>query len=215
MPSSSWCAGRPTRAIGWCMCSRRCASHASFILPEQRGYPGAVVRTLAWLAAALLVAATHAAAGTAAAAPAAATQAAAVPPLPVIIDTDVGDDIDDAFALAVALQDPRLEVIGVTTAWGDTRTRTLLVRRLLAALGRHDVVVAQGPATANPVPFTQKKWALGATDTSAAPDAIEFLRDQAHQHPGQVTLIALAPLSNIEALAQRDPTALKAFRQVA
>src|SRR5215813_6527683 len=84
------------------------------------------------------------------------TTAAAVQPavnsVPVIIDTDVGDDIDDAFALAIALKDPRLDVIGVTTAWGDTRTRTLLVRRLLATLGRQDVVVAQGPTTANPVP---------------------------------------------------------------
>jgi len=177
------------------------------------------VRTLAWLAAALLSAAAHAAAGAAAAAPAAAAPAAAVPaatvpPLPVIIDTDVGDDIDDAFALAIALQDPRLEVIGVTTAWGDTRTRVLLVRRLLAALGRRDVVVAQGPATANTVPFTQKKWALGATDTSAAPDAIEFLRAQAHKRPGKITLIALAPLSNLEALARRDLQALQQFRQV-
>jgi inosine-uridine nucleoside N-ribohydrolase len=144
--------------------------------------------------------------------------AAAAPPavnsVPVIIDTDVGDDIDDAFALAIALQDPHLEVMGITTAWGDTRTRTLLVRRLLGTLGRQDVPVAQGPATQNPVPFTQKKWALGATDTSSAPDAIEFLREQAHRHPGRITLIALAPLSNIEALARRDLKALQEFRQV-
>ena len=172
------------------------------------------MRTLAWLAAALLSAATHSAADATAAAPAAAAPTATVPPLPVIIDTDVGDDIDDAFALAIALQEPRLEVIGVTTAWGDTRTRVLLVRRLLAALGRRDVVVAQGPATANTVPFTQKKWALGATDTSAAPDAIEFLRAQAHKRPGKITLIALAPLSNLEALARRDLQALQQFRQV-
>ena len=144
----------------------------------------------------------------------AAAPAGAPNSMPVIIDTDVGDDIDDAFALAIALQDPHLEVIGVTTAWGDTRTRTLLVRRLLATLGRQDVVVAQGPATANAVPFTQKKWALGATDTSSAPDAIEFLREQAHKRPGKITLIALAPLSNIEALAQRDVRALQEFRQV-
>ena len=75
------------------------------------------MRTLAWLAAALLSAATHSAADATAAAPAAAAPTATVPPLPVIIDTDVGDDIDDAFALAIALQEPRLEVIGVTTAW--------------------------------------------------------------------------------------------------
>jgi inosine-uridine nucleoside N-ribohydrolase len=164
------------------------------------------MRVSAWLALALLSAVMEPAA---AAAPAAVTNA-----VPVIIDTDVGDDIDDAFALAIALQDSRLEVIGITTAWGDTRTRTLLVRRLLATLGRRDVVVAQGPATANPVPFTQKKWALGATDTSAAPDAIQFLREQAHQRPGKITLIALAPLSNVEALAQSDPAALREFKQV-
>src|SRR5437773_12523638 len=164
---------------------------------------------MAWLSLALLAAAARmpVSAG-------AATTATTVHPLPVIIDTDVGDDIDDAFALTVALKDSRLEVLGVTTAWGDTRTRTLLVRRLLATLGRRDVVVAQGPATANAVPFTQSKWALGATDTSPAPDAIEFIREQARKRPGEITLLALAPLSNIEALQRRDPDALHQLRQV-
>ena len=142
------------------------------------------------------------------------TATAAPRPQPVIIDTDIGDDIDDAFALAIALEDPRLEVIGITTAWGDTRTRTLLVRRLLASLGRRDVVVAQGPATPNSVPFTQKQWAVGAADTTPAPDAIEFIRDQARNRPGEITLIALAPLSNIDALQRRDPDALHKLKQV-
>ena len=84
----------------------------------------------------------------------------------VIIDTDVGDDIDDAFALAIALHDPRLQVIGITTAWGDTWTRTLLVRRLLATLGRKDVVVAQGPSSNAPFAaatarFTSSAFASG------------------------------------------------------
>src|SRR5207248_2675228 len=164
---------------------------------------------MAWLSLALLAAAARmpVSAG-------AATTATTVHPLPVIIDTDVGDDIDDAFALTLALNDPRVEVIGVTTAWGDTRTRTLLVRRLLATLGRRDVVVAQGPATVNAVPFTQRKWASGATDTSPARDAIEFISEQAHKRPGEITLVALAPLSNIEALARRDPEALHELRQV-
>jgi inosine-uridine nucleoside N-ribohydrolase len=141
--------------------------------------------------------------------------AASAMPEPVIIDTDVGDDIDDAFALAIALHDPRLQVIGITTAWGDTWTRTLLVRRLLATLGRKDVVVAQGPKTPNNVPFTQKKWAEGATDRTPPPDAIEFIRDQVNRHPGQITLIALAPLSNIEALQKQAPDALHKLKQVA
>jgi inosine-uridine nucleoside N-ribohydrolase len=134
---------------------------------------------------------------------------------PVIIDTDIGDDIDDAFALTIALQDPRLDVIGITTAWGDTRTRTLLVRRLLTTLGRQNVVVAQGPATPSKTAFTQKKWALGAIDTAPAPDAIEFIREQVRKRPGEITLIALAPLSNIEALQRRDPDAVHKLEQVA
>ena len=162
-----------------------------------------------WAAANCAVAATPVAAT-----PVAATSVAASPE-PVIIDTDVGDDIDDAFALAVALQDPRLKVIGITTAWGDTWTRTLLVRRLLASLGRTDVVVAQGPQTPNNVPFTQRHWAEGATDKSPAPDAIEFIRDQVNRRPGEITLIALAPLSNIEALQQRAPEVLHKLKQVA
>jgi inosine-uridine nucleoside N-ribohydrolase len=143
------------------------------------------------------------------------TDAAATPgSQPVIIDTDIGDDIDDAFALAIALQDPRLEIIGITTAWGDTRSRTLLVRRLLTTVGRQNVVVAQGPATTSKTAFTQKKWAMGAADTAPAPDAVEFIRDQVRKRPGEITLIALAPLSNIEALQRRDADAVRKLKQV-
>ncbi len=135
-------------------------------------------------------------------------------PVPVIIDTDVGDDIDDAFALALALSDRRLEVVGITAAWGDTRTRVLLIRRLLAALGRGDVPVAQGPAGPGGAPFTQKTWALGATDKGPAPDAIDFIRSRAAARPGQITLVALAPLVTVQAALARDPTAFAALKGV-
>jgi len=144
----------------------------------------------------------------------AAQAAPAQAPIPVIIDTDAGDDIDDAFALATALADPRLEVLGITTAWGDTRTRVLLVRRLLAALGRTDVPVAQGPATANTTPFTQRQWAERAADTSPAPDALAFIRAAVERRPGQITLIALAPLSNLAALLQGHPATVRGLRQL-
>ena len=139
---------------------------------------------------------------------------ASAPRQAIVIDTDIGDDIDDAFALVVALNDPRFEVVGITTAWGDTHMRTLLVRRLLAAAGREDVPVAEGPATANTTPFTQKQWALGGRAQGPAPDAIEFLRTVTLQRPGQITLVALAPLTNIEALHARDPEALGRFAAV-
>ncbi len=144
----------------------------------------------------------------------AAAPAALAGRVPIVIDTDVGDDIDDAFALVLALSDPRLDVVGITTAWGDTHTRALLVRRLLAVLGREDIPVAEGPATANSVPFTQRQWAMAAHDHGPAPDAIEFLRAISARRPGAITLLALAPLTNLQALHDRDPGALARFRDV-
>src|SRR4051794_17020182 len=71
-------------------------------------------------------------------------EAPAAARVPVLIDTDVGDDIDDAFALALALSSPEVDVRGVTTVAGDAHTRALLVCRLLHAVGRGDIPVASG-----------------------------------------------------------------------
>src|ERR1700746_1990781 len=50
----------------------------------------------------------------------------------VIIDTDIGDDIDDAFAVALALRSPELEILGITTTFGDTEKRGKLLAAFLA-----------------------------------------------------------------------------------
>lgn len=65
----------------------------------------------------------------------------------VLIDTDIGDDIDDALALALALRSPEIHVQAVTTAFGDTRSRARLAAHLLKVFGREDVPVAAGVAT--------------------------------------------------------------------
>ena len=63
----------------------------------------------------------------------------------VIIDTDIGDDIDDAFALALAVKSSELEVLGVTTAFRDTETRARIVDRFLGETGHAEIpVMAQG-----------------------------------------------------------------------
>jgi len=59
-----------------------------------------------------------------------------------IIDTDIGDDIDDAFAIALALHSPELHILGITTAYGDTELRARLLDRYLGAIGRTDIPVA-------------------------------------------------------------------------
>ena len=77
----------------------------------------------------------------------------------VIFDTDIGDDLDDAFALALAVSTPRLEVLGVTAAWGDTDLRARLAARLLKQTGHSDIPVAAGPKTDAKSTFTQRRWA--------------------------------------------------------
>src|SRR4029077_15375428 len=79
----------------------------------------------------------------------------------IIIDTDIGDDVDDAFAVALALRSPELQILGITTAFGDTETRAKLVDRILGEVGRGDIPVAAGKATQTKSNFTQRAYAEG------------------------------------------------------
>src|SRR6266550_6452337 len=62
----------------------------------------------------------------------------------VLLDTDIGDDIDDALALALALRSPEIELLGVTTVFGDTRLRARLAAHVLRVFGHEDIPVAAG-----------------------------------------------------------------------
>ena len=77
----------------------------------------------------------------------------------VIIDTDIGDDIDDAFALALALKSPELKVLGVTTTFGNTEMRARLLDRYLKAVGRSDIPVFAGPPSKTDNLMTQAAYA--------------------------------------------------------
>ena len=59
----------------------------------------------------------------------------------IILDTDIGDDIDDAFALSLALNSPELKIVGITSAWGNTALRSRLLDRILCETGREDIPV--------------------------------------------------------------------------
>ncbi len=69
-------------------------------------------------------------------------------PLPVVLDTDIGTDIDDAYALLLAATAPELDLRAVTTVNNDVRTRARIARTLLRLLGRDEVRVAEGASQA-------------------------------------------------------------------
>jgi inosine-uridine nucleoside N-ribohydrolase len=131
----------------------------------------------------------------------------------VIVDTDIGDDIDDAYALTLALHSPELEVLGVTTAWGNTALRAQLAARLIAASGANKIPVVAGIPTHSKSNFSQRAWAA-AGPAPAHNNAVDFLLAQARRYPHQITLIAIGPLTNIGAAIDRDPAAFRLFNRV-
>ena len=136
-------------------------------------------------------------------------------PQQIIIDTDIGDDIDDAFAIALALQSPELHVLGVTTTYGDTAMRARLLRRFLAETGHAEIPVAAGPATPHTLRMSQMRYAeRGPLPDPNAPDAITFLSAQIRARPHQITLVAIGPLTTVEAFLDREPALFRQLKQV-
>jgi len=142
------------------------------------------------------------------------------PPTPafpdkVILDTDIGDDIDDAFALALALLIPELQILGFTTTFGDTETRAKLLDRFIAEVGRPDIPVAAGAPTPPKTTLTQRRYAEGGHFAKPSHrDAATFLLEQIRRYPGQITLIAIGPLMNLGAAIDKDPSTFGKLKRV-
>jgi inosine-uridine nucleoside N-ribohydrolase len=136
-------------------------------------------------------------------------------PQKVIIDTDIGDDIDDAFAVALALRSPELQVLGITTTFGDTEARAKIVDRLLGEAGRQDIPVAVGVPTKAPGSMSQRAYGEnGSFSRASHPDAVGFILNQIQKSPGEITLVCIGPLMNIGALIDKDPQTLRKLKRV-
>lgn len=135
----------------------------------------------------------------------------------VLLDTDVGDDIDDAFALALALRSPEIKLLGVTTAFGDTELRARLVERYLGAVGRGDLPVVAGISTQASNVFSQAAYARhgpAPKPVRGSANAVNFILSQIRAHPDQITLIAIGPLFNVQAAIEKDPATFRKLKRV-
>jgi inosine-uridine nucleoside N-ribohydrolase len=133
-------------------------------------------------------------------------------PTPVVLDCDTGTD--DAVAIMLAALHPGLELLGVTTVWGnhDLATCTDNTLRVLHHIGRHDIPVVPGcarPIEPRPVPYDDRvlpPLSLPATDlAAAADDAVEWLLETLRASTARVTLVPTGPLTNIAAVVRADP----------
>lgn len=128
----------------------------------------------------------------------------------LLLDTDIGSDIDDAVALAYLLAQPECDLLGITTVSGEAGKRAQIASAICKAAGR-DIPIFPGRET--PLLTAQRQ---GLAPQSAAlarwPHADHFPRGQAipfldqaiRSHPGEVVLLTIGPLTNIAALFASD-----------
>lgn len=139
----------------------------------------------------------------------------------MLIDTDIGDDIDDALALALALRSPEIELLGVTTVFGATQRRAQLAAHLLNIAGREDIPVAPGmaqplqlrhrPSGVPQVAVLDERAVFPAISRLAAP---EFIIQAAQAHFGHVTLVCIGPLTNVAVALTKEPGLFMALQRI-
>lgn len=129
----------------------------------------------------------------------------------VILDTDIGTDIDDAVCLAYLLAQPRCDLLGVTTVTGEVEKRAMMASAMCKVAGR-DIPIHAGVDTPLLIPQQQTSASQAVAldkwphDTDfVAGEAIEFLRQTIRQHPGEITLLTIGPVTNLGLLFAIDP----------
>jgi purine nucleosidase len=137
-------------------------------------------------------------------------------PVTVLLDTDIGYDIDDEWALGVCLAHPHINLLGVTTVHGDTIARAVLSRWLVEAVGK-TVAVAAGEGDTLTDPVTPHRLEhMGAIPiedqarlTKGRTDGVAFLAERIRAlDGGEPVLLTVGPLTNAAKLLREHPDAV-------
>ena len=150
----------------------------------------------------------------------------------VILDTDIGDDIDDAMALALVMASAELELAGVTTVFKNTAARAAQAQTLLELAGRGDIPVAAGCGAPMSVRVDQPFDAVASylageipiQQTMALPPdrlprvdarhAVEFIIDAAMESPTDIVVITIGPLTNLAMAIVKEPRVMNRIGKV-
>jgi inosine-uridine nucleoside N-ribohydrolase len=135
-------------------------------------------------------------------------EAAETAKIPVILDTDIGDDIDDTWALVMLLRSPQLDLKLVTTTCGKAEYRAKLIARLLTVAKRTDVPVGLG-AGGRQGSGGQERWVkdyrLADYPGKVHEDGVQAMIDLVNGSPEPVRIIAIGPLHTVAAALEREP----------
>ncbi len=138
----------------------------------------------------------------------------------ILVDTDIGSDIDDAVALAYLLMQPEAEILGITTVSGQSELRAQMADAICQAAGRDIPII---PGVENPLivenrqPLAQQAVRLeNWPHRTEFPEtkAVDFLARRILSNPGEVTLLTIGPLTNIALLFSLYPETVSALKQL-
>jgi purine nucleosidase len=145
----------------------------------------------------------------------------------IVLDTDLamgapGSDIDDGFALALAHADPEIQLDLITTVNGNTdvESATILTGELANRLGLKDVPIVKGASAAYTHPEIRRTPAgnvLALRNTAQQPTpgyAAVAIADHIAAHPGEITLVAIGPLTNVAAALVLEPRIATAVKEI-
>jgi inosine-uridine nucleoside N-ribohydrolase len=134
---------------------------------------------------------------------------------PVILDTDIGDDIDDTWALAMLLKSPELDLKLVTTTYGKAEYRAKLVAKLLSIAGRDDIPIALGEGGRDGGGGQSawvKDYKLGDYRGKVQQNAVAAIIDMIESSREPITIISIGPCNTLAAaLKAKPPIASKAY----
>lgn len=141
----------------------------------------------------------------------------AAAPVPVILDTDIGDDIDDTWALMMLLGTREIDLKLIVTSTDNTQTKTRLVAKMLERVGRMDVPIGTGVRTSDR-PINQAEWLkdydYGHYNGPVYDDGVGRMIDVINARSGTVTICVIGPQTNLKAALERDPTIAQKARIV-
>ncbi len=140
----------------------------------------------------------------------------------VLLDTDIGDDIDDALALLMLLKMEQLELVGVTTVYANTPLRARLAKRILQLGGKPHIPVYAGCGNALAYATDKKRSFVQYTpeidrdeyrpdnlDPENGEEAVDFILHCARKYGRDLTVLAIGPYTNVARAWQKDPRTLQ------
>lgn len=138
----------------------------------------------------------------------------------IIIDTDIGDDVDDAAAIMLALKSPEVEIVGITTVYQNTFRRAEMVRELCEHYGKSNIPVhiGHGCSLIERIPYEEYPIQYAILENQYAIDtqmtAVDFMINSIKENPN-ITIVAIGAMTNLAMAFYKAPAIMKQAKIIA